>query len=107
LEQIAARNQVILSRSTMAQWVGRIGVALQPLADRLVELLLERSVLHADETPVAQLDPGKGKTHRAYLWAYPAMCFRPARRLWCLITRRAVLDVMLKNFWPVGRAISW
>lgn len=76
LEQIAAREQVILSRSTMAQWVGRIGVALQPLADRLMELLLERNVLHADsprpatETPVAQLDPGKGKTHRAYLWAY-------------------------------------
>lgn len=70
LEQIAARDQVILSRSTMAQWVGRIGVALQPLADRLTELLLARSVLHADETPVAQLDPGKGKTHRAYLWAY-------------------------------------
>ena len=70
LEQIASRDQVILSRSTMAQWVGRIGVALQPLADRLTELLLARSVLHADETPVAQLDPGKGKTHRAYLWAY-------------------------------------
>ena len=70
LEQIAARDNVILSRSTMAQWVGRIGVALQPLADRLTELLRERSVLHADETPVAQLDPGKGKTHQAYLWAY-------------------------------------
>ena len=70
LEQIAARDNVILSRSTMAQWVGRIGVALQPLADRLTELLRERSVLHADETPVAQLDPGKGKTHRAYIWAY-------------------------------------
>ena len=70
LEQMAARDQVPLSRSTMAQWVGCIGVALQPLADRLAELLLERQVLHADETPVAQLDPGKGKTHRAYLWAY-------------------------------------
>ena len=70
LEQIAARDQVMLSRSTMAQWVGRIGVALQPLADRLTQLLLEHPVLHADETPVAQLDPGKGKTHRAYLWAY-------------------------------------
>lgn len=23
-----------------------------------------------DETPVQQLDPGKGKTKRAYLWAY-------------------------------------
>jgi hypothetical protein len=70
LEQIAARAQVTLSRSTMAEWVGRIGVALQPLADRLAALLLERTVLHADETPVAQLDPGSGKTHRAYLWAY-------------------------------------
>ena len=70
LEQMAARDQVPLSRSTLAQWVGRIGVALQPLADRLAELLRQRSVLHADETPVAQLDPGKGKTHRAYLWAY-------------------------------------
>ncbi len=70
LEQMAARDQVMLSRSTTAQWVGRIGVALQPLADRLAQLLLERPVLHADETPVAQLDPGKGKTHRAYLWAY-------------------------------------
>ncbi len=70
LEQIAARDQVILSRSTMAAWVGRIGVALQPLADRLAELLLKRDVLHADETPVAQLDPGSGKTKRAYLWVY-------------------------------------
>ena len=70
LEQIAARDRVILSRSTMAEWVGRIGVALQPLADRLAERLLMRSVLHADETPVAQLDPGQGKTKRAYLWAY-------------------------------------
>ena len=27
-------------------------------------------MLHADETPVAMLAPGKGKTHRAYLWVY-------------------------------------
>lgn len=70
LERIAAREGVTLARSTLAEWVGRIGVALQPLADRLTELLLSRSVLHADETPVQQLDPGNGKTRRAYLWAY-------------------------------------
>lgn len=70
LEKIAARDRVILSRTTMAEWVGRIGVAVQPLVDRLTMLLLERSVLHADETPVQQLDPGRGKTKRAYLWAY-------------------------------------
>ena len=70
MEQIAARSGVPLARSTLAEWVGRTGVALRPLVDRLRELLLEREVLHADETPVAQLDPGRGKTMRAYLWAY-------------------------------------
>lgn len=29
-----------------------------------------RAVLHADETPVAMLKPGQGKTLRSYLWAY-------------------------------------
>ena len=70
LEQIAARQNLILSRSTLADWVGRTGVVLQPLVDRLRELLLKRAVLHADETPVAQLDPGAGKTKKAYLWGY-------------------------------------
>jgi transposase len=70
LEQIASRDDVILSRSTLAEWVGRVGVALQPLVDRLAWHLLQRKVLHADETPVAQLDPGSGKTKKAYLWAY-------------------------------------
>lgn len=70
LERMAARDGVTLARSTLAEWVGRIGVALQPLADRLTVRLRERSILHADETPVQQLDPGNGKTKRAYLWAY-------------------------------------
>lgn len=70
LERIAARDGVTLARSTLAEWVGRIGVTLQPLADRLTARLLERPILHADETPVQQLDPGNGKTKRAYLWAY-------------------------------------
>ncbi|SFV13254.1 IS66 family transposase [Pseudoduganella namucuonensis] len=70
IEQIAARQGVPLARSTLAAWIGRIGVALQPLADRLAELLRQHACLHADETPVRQLDPGSGKTHSAYLWAY-------------------------------------
>jgi hypothetical protein len=45
-------------------------VQLQPLVDALRSLMLERSVLHADETPVAMLVPGKGKTHKAYVWTY-------------------------------------
>jgi transposase len=70
IEQITTRYGVPIARSTLAQWVGRIGVALQALADRLAQLLRQRAILHADETPVQQLDPGQGKTRRAYLWAY-------------------------------------
>jgi len=70
IEQISTRHGAPIARSTLAEWTGRVGVALQPLADRLTELLKKRSVLHADETPVPQLDPGKGQTKRAYLWAY-------------------------------------
>jgi transposase len=70
IEQISARQGVPLARSTLAQWVGRLGVALQPLVDRLHERLKQHAVLHADETPVQQLDPGSGKTRRAWLWVY-------------------------------------
>jgi transposase len=70
IEQIAARAGVTLAYSTLADWVGRYGVGLQPLADRLSALLRQRCLLHAGETPVQQLDPGQGKTKRAYLWAY-------------------------------------
>lgn len=61
LEQIAARQHVPLPRSTQAEWLGRVGVAMQPLCDRLAQLLRQRQCLHADETPVRQLDPGQGK----------------------------------------------
>jgi len=81
LEQIAARNGVILSRSTLADWVGRIGVALLPLADRLTWHLLQRDSLHADETPVPQLDPGNGKTKKAYLWAYRSNDLQPGPKI--------------------------
>jgi len=81
LEQIAARDGVILSRSTLADWVGRLGVALQPLADRLVWHLLQRDSLHADETPVPQLDPGNGKTKKAYLWAYRSNDLQPGPKI--------------------------
>ena len=81
LEQMAARDGVILSRSTLAGWVGRIGVALQPVADRLVWHLRQRSSLHADETPVPQLDPGNGKTKKAYLWAYRSNDLQPGPKI--------------------------
>ncbi len=69
-ESIFERSGLAIPRSTLAQWVGVCGVQLQPLVDALRAALLDCKVLHADETPVAMLAPGKGKTHRAYVWTY-------------------------------------
>jgi len=74
-EAIFERAGMAIPRSTLAQWVGVCGVRLQPLVDALKTALLERAVLHADETPVAMLMPGKGKTHRAYIWSYSSSQF--------------------------------
>jgi transposase len=74
-EAIFARAGLGIARSTLAQWVGSCGVQLQPLVDALKDDMLRRSVLHADETPIAMLKPGNGRTHRAYLWAYAPGAF--------------------------------
>ena len=68
-EHIFERAGLAIARSTLAQWVGECGVQLQPLVDALAAEMLRHDVLHADETPVAMLKPGHGKTHRAYLWS--------------------------------------
>lgn len=51
--------------------MGQCGYALQPLVDALREEVLQKPVLHADETPIKVLRADQDrKTHRAYLWAY-------------------------------------
>lgn len=69
-EAINARSGVHTPRSTLAAWAGQAGAALMPLYDAHKRFVLNSRVLHADETPVALLDPGAGKTRRAYVWAY-------------------------------------
>jgi len=74
-EQIFSRAGVAIPRSTLAQWVGACGVKLEPLRELMKTLLLKRSVLHADETPMPMLKPGLKQTHRSYLWAYGTTAF--------------------------------
>jgi transposase len=74
-EQINARSGVHTPRSTLAAWSGRAGAGLMPLYDAHRTFVLGAAVLHADETPVNMLDPGSGKTKRAYVWAYARSAF--------------------------------
>lgn len=78
-EAIFGRAGLAIPRSTLGAWVGSCGVQLQPLVDALKDDILTHRVVHADETPVQMLQPGHGKTHRAYLWAYAAGAFEDTK----------------------------
>ena len=69
-ETINASSGVHTPRTTLASWSGAAGAELEPLGDAHRAFVLGSSVLHADETPVPMLDPGAGKTKRAYIWGY-------------------------------------
>src|ERR1700756_1407479 len=68
-EAIYARDGVDLDRSLMAQWMGKVGFELQPLADYVLEKIKQGERVFADETTLPTLAPGSGKTQKAWLWA--------------------------------------
>jgi transposase len=88
--QIYARDGLELERSTLSEWVGGVSRLLRPLVDALRRYVMAGPTLHADDTPVPMLAPGKGKTATARLWAYvrderPAGSTQPAA-VWMAFT---------------------
>jgi len=71
-EQEWNRQGLMLSRQTMSNWLVRcVDDWLELLYVRLKVHLLERDVLHADETTVQVLhEPGKSAQSNSYMWLY-------------------------------------
>jgi transposase len=68
--EIYARAGVELERSTLADWVGQSSALLRPLINSLSDYVLAAQKLHADDTPVPVLYPGRGTTKQGRLWTY-------------------------------------
>lgn len=68
-EMMAAQG-IDIDRSTLAGWAGQAAHLLDPIVTRIREEGLKASKIHADDTPVPMLVPGKGKTAQARLWTY-------------------------------------
>lgn len=64
---IYAREGVDLSRSTLGDWVGQSVRLLAPLTEALRRYVLGGTKVHADDTPVPVLDPGRGQIGRAHV----------------------------------------
>jgi transposase len=65
---IYGRAGVELERSTLADWVGQAAFLLEPLAAAITRHVRGGAALHADDTPVPVLDPGRGRTKTGRLW---------------------------------------
>jgi transposase len=70
-EMMAAQG-VDIDRSTLAGWAGQAAALLDPIAARIREEGLRATKIHADDTPVPVLDPGRGRTATGRLWVYAA-----------------------------------
>jgi transposase len=68
-EQIFSRSGIHLTRQVMADWMIRLGQALNPLIGIMHERILESPVVSADETPVRILTKDGVRTSaQAYMW---------------------------------------
>ena len=69
-EGIYRRGGLELPRAMLASWVGAAARLLDPLVGVLDRYIMSAQKLHADDTPVPVLCPGRGKTRTGRLWAY-------------------------------------
>lgn len=65
------RMDLLLSRQTLSNWMIKGASLLKPLADKMKALMLEKDVLHADETVLEVLrEPDRPAQTTSYMWLY-------------------------------------
>jgi transposase len=66
--EIYERDGVVLDRSMLAEWVGHMSVLTEPLTAAIAAHVRAGETIHADETHLPVLEPGRGSTKTGYLW---------------------------------------
>jgi transposase len=69
-EEIFARQNVLIRRSTLAGWMAQAAECLLPLQKLMVRRVLAGNVLGTDDTPVPVRDPDLDHTRIGRFWAY-------------------------------------
>jgi len=67
------RHGVHLPRQSLTRWVELAAEWLKPIYEHIRTGVMGGGYVQVDETPVAYLEPGHGKTRQGYLWT----CSRP------------------------------
>ena len=70
-EFILKRMGVEIRRASMAEWMVKVSVLLQPLYDTLQQMLVKQPCIQADETTLQVLnEPDRTPQNKSYMWLY-------------------------------------
>lgn len=70
-EQQFERQGLHLTRQTMANWMIKGAGLLEPLFEKMHQILKQQDIAHADETVVQVLcEPGRAAQSKSYIWLY-------------------------------------
>lgn len=88
LSKMFEREDVEISRMVMVDWMGHLAWWIDPIAEMIAQHVMASPIIHADDTPIKVLSPGRGRTITGRFWNYvvderpwggsraPAVCFR-------------------------------
>jgi len=68
--KIFEREGVEIERMVMADWMGHLAWWIAPLVEMIGTHVMGAPAIHADDTPIKVLSPGKGRTATGRLWIY-------------------------------------
>ena len=100
LEEIFAREGVLIPRQVLSQWSVAAALALEPLYNEMKKAILTSGTIFVDETPIDMLAPGKGKTDKTFMWVVVGGGENPSLRLYHFCTNRKHVnaDELLEDY---------
>lgn len=83
--QMFKRADITIAESTISGWFSATCRLLEPLYEKMIEIVKQSDYLMADETPIPVLTKDKpGATHKGYYWDY----YSPLDKLVCFDYRK-------------------
>ena len=70
LSKMFEREGVEIQRMVMADWMGHLAWWIEPIVEMIAAHVFGSPVIHADDTPIKVLAPGRGKTITGRFWNY-------------------------------------
>ncbi len=69
-EQVFLAQSIPINRASMSRWMKGVAELLNPIVQRMRELIMQSRVVQSDATTLPVIKAGLGKTHKGFVWTY-------------------------------------